>query len=103
MSEENQIFLEDDLPFEEKDKFWDLIYKKVSRAVRRKHSFTIIFHLDEMGLENDDGYSIIIEKKDYMTFLRNFLLWSEQLERYELCSEAQNLIQELEQWEKSTD
>ena len=93
-----EIDFSDDLPFDEKDKFWTLIYDKVSVAVKKKHDFTIIFHLDEKGLEDDEGYSIIIKKDDYEVFLRNFLMWSEDLERYEICSEVKKIIQKLEKW-----
>ena len=58
----SEVTLDDDLPFEEKDRFWSLIYDKVSKAVRKRHSFTIVFHMDEEGLENDEGYSVIIKK-----------------------------------------
>lgn len=90
--------LDDDLPFEEKDKFWSLIYDRVSKAVRKRHSFTIIFHMDEDGLESDDGYSVIVKKNDYEIFLRNFLMWSEDLERYEICFDVKKIINELEIW-----
>lgn len=93
----------DDMSFEEKDQFWSLIYRKISKAVKNKHSFTLIFHLDEMGLDNDDGYSVVIQKKDYETFLNNYLLWSEELERYETCMEVKDLINEYKQWEKNLD
>ena len=94
-----EIDFSDDLPFDEKDKFWTLIYDKVSVAVKKKHDFTIIFHLDEKGLEDDEGYSIIIKKDDYEVFLRNFLMWSEDLVRYEICSEVKKIIQKLEKWQ----
>jgi len=94
----SQLTLDDDLPFEEKDHFWTLLYDKVSKAVRKRHSFTIVFHMDENGLEDDEGYSVIIKKDDYEVFLRNFLMWSEELERYEICSEAKKSIEELEIW-----
>ena len=54
--------------------------------------------MDEEGLENDEGYSVIIKKDDYEIFLRNFLMWSEDLERYEICYDAKKLIEELEIW-----
>lgn len=93
-----EVTLDDDLPFDEKDKFWSLIYDKVSKAVRKRHSFTIVFHMDEEGLENEEGYSIIISKDDYEVFLGNFLKWSEGLERYEICSDVKKLIEKLEIW-----
>lgn len=93
--------LDNDMPFEEKDQFWQLVYSKISKAVKKKYDFTIIFHMDEQGLENPEGYSVIVRKDDYDTFLKNFLLWSEDLERYETCIEVQSLIKELEQWKKT--
>lgn len=94
---DNLIF-SDDMPFEEKDSFWQIIYKKIKKGVEKRHSFSIVFHLDEAGLDNEDGYSIIIRKEDYGTFLNNYLLWSEDLERYETCAEIKTLIKEFKQW-----
>lgn len=94
-----EVDFSDDLPFDEKDKFWNLIYDKVSVAVNKKYDFTIVFHLEERGLDDDEGYSIIIKKEDYEVFLKNFLMWSEQLERYEICSEAKKIIQKLQKWQ----
>jgi hypothetical protein len=96
------VRLDDDLPFEEKDRFWNLIYEKVSIAVIKKHSFAIIFNMDEEGLENDEGYSIIIRKDDYEIFLKNFLLWSEELERYEICSDVKKIQSKLKKWKLET-
>ena len=94
----SEVTLDDDLPFDEKDRFWALIYDKVSLAVKKRQSFTIVFHMDEEGIEKDDGYSVIIKKDDYEVFLRNFLMWSEDLERYEICSDVKKLIEKLEIW-----
>jgi hypothetical protein len=41
---------------------------------------------------------VIIRKDDYEIFLRNFLMWSEDLERYEICSDVKKLIEQLETW-----
>lgn len=98
----NKISLDDDMPFDEKDRFWNLIYDKVSNAVKKKHTFAIIFHTDEGGLDNEEGYSIIIRKEDYEIFLKNFLLWSEDLERYEICSEVKKLQNKLKKWNLET-
>jgi hypothetical protein len=98
--QDNLIF-SDDMSFEDKDSFWQIIYQKIKKGVKKRYSFVIIFHLDEEGLDNDEGYSIIIKKEDYGTFLNNFLLWSEQLERYETCGEAKSLINEFETWTKT--
>lgn len=94
----DHLIFSDDMSFGEKDAFWQIIYQKIKKGVKKKYSFSIIFHLDEDGLENEEGYSIIIKKEDYGTFLRNYLLWSEELERYETCSEVKTLINEFEKW-----
>jgi hypothetical protein len=98
--QDNLIF-SDDMSFDEKDTFWKIIFQKIKKGVKKRYSFVIIFHLDEEGLDNDDGYSIIIKKEDYGTFLNNFLLWSEELERYETCGEVKTLIKEFETWTKA--
>ncbi len=95
-----QIVFGDDMSHEEKDAFWEILYDKISKAVRKKHSFAIIFHLSDNGLEDPEGYSIIIKKEDYLIFLKNYLMWSEDHERYETCAEVKTLINEFEQWEK---
>jgi hypothetical protein len=98
--QENLIF-SDDMSFEEKDNFWKIVYQKIKKGIKKKYSFVIIFHLDSGGLDNEDGYSVIIKKEDYGNFLRNFLLWSEELERYEICGEIKTLIKEFETWIKT--
>lgn len=101
MSENDyQIVFGDDMSYEEKDAFWEILYEKISKAVRKRHSFAIIFHLSENGLQDPDEYSIIIKKQDYLIFLKNYLMWSEEQERYETCAEVKTLIKEFEQWEK---
>lgn len=90
--------LKDEMTFEEKDSFWSLLYEKVSDAVRKKLDYSVLFHLSENGLGDSEGYSIIIHKDDYEIFLKNFLMWSEENERYELCLEAKKLLKELQSW-----
>lgn len=94
---ENRIF-PDEMSFEEKDLFWNILYVKVSEAVEKRLDFSIIFSLSESGLSDPEGYSIIIHKDDYGLFLKNYLLWSEENERYEICLEVKKLIKELETW-----
>ena len=96
-----KIAFGDEMSHEEKDAFWEIIFEKISKAVLKKHSFAIIFHLSEGGLQNDEGYSLIIKKDDYGIFLKNYLMWSEDLERYETCAEVKTLIKEFEQWEQN--
>jgi hypothetical protein len=98
---DHQIVFGDDMSHEEKDAFWEIVYEKISKAVRKRHSFAIIFHLSEKGLDDKDGYSLIIKKDDYAVFLKNYLMWSEDLERYETCAEVKSLIKEFEQWEQN--
>ena len=89
--------LGDDVPFEEKDKIWDLIYEKVSEAVKRRQDFAILYST-LVGGDEEEGYSAIITKDQYEVLLRNFLMWSEEQERYELCVEINKIIKKLESW-----
>ena len=89
--------IEDDIPFEERDKIWNLIYEKISEAVKRRQNFAILFSTLAGGKE-EEGYSAIITKDQYDLLLKNFLAWSEEQERYELCVEINKLIKELETW-----
>jgi hypothetical protein len=96
-SKESYEDLGDDVPFEEKDKIWDLIYKKVSEAVKRRQDFAILYST-LVGGNEEEGYSAIITKDQYEVLLRNFLVWSEEQERYELCVEVNKIIKQLESW-----
>jgi hypothetical protein len=96
-SKESYDDLGDDVPFEEKDKIWNLIYEKVSEAVKRRQDFAILYSTSVGGNE-EEGYSAIITKDQYEILLRNFLMWSEEQERYELCLEVNKIIKELEIW-----
>lgn len=87
----------DDISFEERDKIWSLIYIKVSEAVDRKERFAILFST-MVGGNYEKGYSAIITQDQYETLLNNFLLWSEENERYELCIEVKEKINKLKQW-----
>jgi len=87
----------DDLSFEEKDKFWQIIYTQVSKSISKKQDFTVIFQIDDQVV-GGEGYSIIIERQNFDVFLKNFLLWCEHLERYEICSEVKKQIQKLKKW-----
>ena len=95
------FWLSDDLSFEEKDKFWKIIYSQVSKAISKKHDYTVIFQIDDQDV-GGEGYSIIIERQNFDLFLKNFLLWSEQLERYEICSDVKKQIQKLKKWNSKT-
>lgn len=95
--ERSNIF-PDDMSFEEKDLFWNILFGKVSEAVEKKLDFTVVFNLSESGTDDPEGYSIIIHKDDYRLFLKNYLLWSEENERYEVCLETKKLLKELETW-----
>lgn len=86
------------MSFEEKDLFWNMLYVKVSEAVEKKLDFSMVFSLSQEGLSDEEGYSIIIHKEDYELFLKNYLLWSEENERYEICLEAKKLLKKLEKW-----
>jgi hypothetical protein len=88
---------EDDIPLEEKDRIWNLIYEKVSEAVKRRQNFAILFST-LVGGKEEEGYSAIITKDQYGILLKNFLMWSEEQERYELCTEIDKVIKQLESW-----
>ena len=98
-----EVIFNDGMSFEERDNFWQIIYAKVSKAVKNRHLFSILFHLEEEGMDNEEGHSVIIQMNDYPTFLNNYLIWSEDLERYETCAEVKTLIKELEKWKEEKD
>ena len=91
---------EDDIPFEEKDRIWSLIYQKISEAVKRRQNFAILFSGIIGEKELEEGYSAIITDDQYGILLENFLYWSEENERYELCIEINKTIKKLESWKR---
>jgi hypothetical protein len=97
LTSNNTYDQDDDVPFEEKDRIWSLIYEKVSEAVKRRQNFAILFST-LVGGKEEEGYSAIITKDQYETLLVNFLMWSEEQERYELCVEVNKIIKQLESW-----
>lgn len=86
-----------DIPFEERDKIWSLIYEKVSEAVDGKKRFAILFS-SLVGGDIEKGYSAVITMDQYEPLLKGFLSWSELNERYELCQEVQQKIKKLQKW-----
>jgi len=95
---EDLYYEEEDTPFEEKDRIWGLLYDKISEAIEKKQNFAIIFsglikEKDEIG----EGYSAIITEDQYEHLLRNYLLWCEDLERYEMCEEINKTIKKIKQ------
>jgi hypothetical protein len=101
MEDQSDYIYDDGIPFSEKDQFWEVLYGKIVKAIQNKYSFIVIFQLEDLGVFTGEDYTVIVKKEDYMKFLKNFLLWSEKLERYEVCSEVKSLIQELEKWQEN--
>jgi hypothetical protein len=88
---------DDDIPFEEEDEIWNLIYEKISEAVKKRQIFAVVFSI-LVGGKEEEGCSAIITKDQYEILLRNFLMWSVEQERYELCTEINKVIKQLESW-----
>jgi hypothetical protein len=87
---------DEDVPFEEKDRIWNLIYEKVSAAVDKHQNFAILFSgLIKEKEDAGEGYSAIITEDQYELLLQNFLMWSESLERYEKCEEINRTIKKI--------
>ena len=101
MSPEDLYDQEDEVPFEEKDRIWSLLYAKISEAVEKRQNFAILFSgLIKEKDETGEGYSAVITDDQYDVLLRNYLLWCEDLERYEECEEINKTIKKLKQWIK---
>lgn len=84
--------IEPEMSFEEKSELWDMIFTKISSAVHNNHSFAIMFNMVPPGENPDEGTSAIIEKSQFEGLLRNYLLWCEQNELFEKCSEIQKVL-----------
>ena len=78
---------------------YDLLLSSISFAMNNKLESTkvIDFWWEDNGeTPSDDGeYSLIIEKENYMESLYNCLLWFEEKELYEKCSQTKKLIDKL--------
>lgn len=98
MAPEKSHSPEEEIPFEEKDRIWSLIYQKISESVRQKQNFAILF--SGISESRGDGYSAIITQDQYEILLEGFLEWSEENERYEICTEVKKLIKEIKQWKE---
>lgn len=97
---EEGIYSEDYMNSEEGEKFWGLIYEKISSAVNKGHTYAVLFGFGELigNPELDDseeGYSLIIEKDQYSNFLENYLIWCEGLEMYEKCMDVKSLLEKI--------
>lgn len=91
---------EEEIPFEERDRIWNLLYQKISEAIQRKQNFAVLFSGTLEGEKSEEGYSAIITEDQYEILLQNFLIWSEEQERYEICTEVNKIIKELKSWKK---
>lgn len=89
----------EEIPFEERDRVWNLLYARISESIRTKQNFAVLFSAVPGG-KNEEGYSAIITEDQYKPLLEGFLEWSEGQERYEICKEVNKLIKELELWKK---
>jgi hypothetical protein len=89
--------IEEDIPFEERDRIWNLIYEKITGSIKEKSNFAILFSTRPGEKE---GYSAIITEDQYEILLKGFIYWSEEQERYEICTEANKKLKELESWKK---
>lgn len=99
MATEKSYQPEDEIPFEEKDRVWDLLYTKISESIKRRQNFAILFSTVPGG-KQEEGYSAIITDDQYKPLLEGFLSWSEEQERYEICKEVNKLIKEIESWKE---
>jgi len=79
------------MSFEEKEKFWKMLFEKISKSVFSNYRFTVVFGLNEVigerGKDKADEYTLIVEEDQYEIFLSNYLKWCEGLERFEECQE----------------
>jgi len=87
----------DTMPFDEKDKFWAMLFNKISTAISIGNDSTTAFALSEISakdIKDDAGeeYTLIVESDQYEIFLNNYIQWSEKLERYEECTKAIDLL-----------
>ena len=97
---EEELYAEDFMSPEEREKFWELIYEKISGGIKKGHSYIILFGFGELiGKpeldDSEEGYSLIIEDDQYPIFLKNYLIWCEDLERYEKCIEVKELLEKI--------
>lgn len=99
MNPENFHDNENDISFEEQDDLLCLLYTKIASAVDKRQKFAILFSgISKEKDEAGEGYSAIITDDQFKILLENFLLWCENLERYEKCQEINKTILKLNKW-----
>lgn len=79
---------------DEKIIIWDLIYKNVSESIKKRQNFAILFSTSD----EEEGVSAIITKDQYLPLIENYLLISQEQEKYEICREVNKIITELKSW-----
>ena len=83
------------MSFDEKDKFWAMLFEKISKAILSEHKFTVVFGLSEVvgGTYKDaEDYTLVVDEDQFETFLVNYIKWSEELERFEECQKALKVL-----------
>ena len=88
---------------EERDHLWTKIYGTLKKSIDNREDFSIIMAFNELigsdSFKDPDEYSLVIQRDQYHIFMENFLIWSESMERYELCIEVKNYIEILSEWD----
>lgn len=85
----------DFMSFDEKDKFWKMLFEKISKAVMSNHRFTVVFGLNEIvggDYKDADDYTLVVDADQYVIFLTNYIKWCEELERFEECQKALHVL-----------
>jgi len=95
-----------DLTRNDRDGFWLMMYQKIKLAIQSGEDRATIFEITE---EKPDDLievtSIVLDDNQFLAFLENFMVFSEQNEEYERCSEIKSIIedykkeQEFKRWQ----
>jgi hypothetical protein len=96
VEEDFYVLNEGSIPGE--DQLWEMMYQKVSESIEKKQDFAFLL-FSESG-KNPKSFSIVLTKDQYEIILENFLQKSEELEKFELCSEINKKIKELQSWKE---
>lgn len=97
MEEDFYVLNEGSVPGE--DQLWEMMYQKVSESIEKRQDFAFLL-FSEKGERISKSFSIVLTKDQYEIILENFLQRSEELEKFELCSEISKKIKELQLWKE---
>jgi hypothetical protein len=91
--------LEDLLSLTRKDKasFWKMMFERVKDSISLDLDYAVILEFKENVAESDEMVevtSLLLDDNQFYPFLENYLIFCEEEENYEECSDIKNTIEQ---------